>query len=367
MRIPFFSSFATLANIINGTEKAIGTLQPITGSLVENLDGMAELQFTAAQNERRFSALENNCVLRIEKKGMRSNTTEGIQYYRVYDILNKGNGISTVKARNVTYDLGNYAIKPFNENESLNAFNILNADLQSQGCGVDYICTDSVRGKFRMNRPMTGREIMGGYEGSLKDAFHCEYASYSNHLFCYTNNSLRTDNGVVIAYSKNIISYEHEINYENVYTSVLGYAIINDTCYVGNEYTKIQDAIHKTKIVDFSYNYDEENLPTEASLTTDAENYATANEIEKPRINFTIDFVRLYETDEYKNRNIDYLLLGDVVHVKIPNVNGEVTARVLETTYDIVADRYSKLQIGNYKANFYSSLLSVIDMQIKRN
>ena len=158
------------------------------------------------------------------------------------------------------------------------------------------------------------------------------------------------DNGVRISYGKNLTDFEQETNNAEVYTGVLGFATVDDVCYVGNVYNKTTG--NKIKIVDFSSDYESGQTPTTAELTTKAQTYATNNDIEVPTVNIKISFVPLYQTEEYKNiAPLERVSLGDTVHVYFEKLGVEASSRVVKTVWNVLLNKYDSVELGSTKAN----------------
>ena len=158
------------------------------------------------------------------------------------------------------------------------------------------------------------------------------------------------DNGVRISYGKNLTDFQQETNNTEVYTGVLGFATVDDVCYVGNVYNKTTG--DKIKIVDFSSDYESGQTPTTAELTTKATTYATNNDIEVPSVNIKISFVPLYQTEEYKNiAPLERVSLGDTVHVYFEKLGVEASSRVVKTVWNVLLNKYDSVELGSTKAN----------------
>lgn len=334
-----------LAELVNDQSNGLGYIEQISGSIEEGLNGIYEGEVQVLVTDKHFADLFVGGYLLIELDEVR-----GKQIFEIYHIGKDINGVVTLKVQHITYKLSKAAVKPFTATGAVAAKNGMLENLV--GSYPFTMTTDIVNetSKFTLDRPRSFRECLGGYEGSLLDVFRGEYEW--DNLTVKMLAKRGSDNGVRIAYGKNLTDFQQEENNQNTYTAVLGYAVVNETTYTGEVYYKIQSALPKVKIVDFSSDYEGEDVPTTADLTAKARSYAESNDIEVPSVNLTIAFIPLWQTEEYKNiAPLERVNLGDTVHVYFDKLDVEASARVISTTWNINLKKYDKVELGNAKAN----------------
>ena len=334
-----------LADLVNDQSNGLGYIEQISGSIEEGLNGIYEGEVQVLVTDKHFANLFVGGYLLIELDEVR-----GKQIFEIYHIGKDINGVVTLKVQHITYKLSKAAVKPFTATGAVAAKNGMLENLV--GSYPFTMTTDIVNetSKFTLDRPRSFRECLGGYEGSLLDVFRGEYEW--DNLTVKMLAKRGSDNGVRIAYGKNLTDFQQEENNQNTYTAVLGYAVVNETTYTGDVYYKIQSALPKVKIVDFSSDYEGEDVPTTTDLTAKARSYAESNDIEVPSVNLTIAFIPLWQTEEYKNiAPLERVNLGDTVHVYFDKLNVEASARVIKTTWNINLKKYDKVELGNAKAN----------------
>lgn len=334
-----------LAELVNDQSNGLGYIEQISGSIEEGLNGIYEGEVQVLVTDKHFADLFVGGYLLIELDEVR-----GKQIFEIYHIGKDINGVVTLKVQHITYKLSKAAVKPFTATGAVAAKNGMLENLV--GSYPFTMTTDIVNetSKFILDRPRSFRECLGGYEGSLLDVFRGEYEW--DNLTVKMLAKRGSDNGVRIAYGKNLTDFKQEENNQNTYTAVLGYAVVNETTYTGEVYYKIQSALPKVKIVDFSSDYEGEDVPTTTDLTAKARSYAESNDIEVPSVNLTIAFIPLWQTEEYKNiAPLERVNLGDTVHVYFEKLDVEASARVISTTWNINLKKYDKVELGNAKAN----------------
>lgn len=350
-----------LSQLVGDNTNGIGQFQPLTAFVTEELNGIYEAEITMLDTDKHYPDLHVDGILEIQAKEETNNSN---QLFRIYYISKPINGVITIKAAHITYDLNKVAVRPFSATGAVNTKNGMLSNII--GSYPFTMTTDIVNNTsyFSLDVPRSFRECLGGYEGSILDVFRCEYEWDNLNVGMLAHRG--TDNGVRIAYGKNLTDINQEENIENVYTAVLGYAkkTIDDVerTVVGNVYTKVQATYPRVLIVDFSQDYFDSD-PTVEGLTQKAQDYATNNPIEVPNVNITVSFVPLYQTEEYKNiAPLERVSLGDTVHVFFEKLGIETSARVVKTVWNVNLKKYDSVELGSIK----STLSSVIDSSLNQ-
>ena len=333
----------TLTQLVADTSNGLGHLDPLRCTVTEELNGIFEAELEVLHNDRHFSDLHVGGILK-----MPVNDTDYDQLFRIYYISKEISQTCVVKCEHISYDLSKVPVEPFSATgASLACSGLVSHSMVTNPFSMttDITNTTSV---FTLSQPRSFRECLGGYEGSLLDTFRGEY-KWDNLTVNYLARR-GADNGVRISYGKNLTDFQQETNNAEVYTGVLGFATVDDTCYVGNVYNKTTG--NKIKIVDFSSDYESGQTPTTAELTTKAQTYATNNDIEVPSVNIKISFVPLYQTEEYKNiAPLERVSLGDTVHVYFEKLGVEASSRVVKTVWNVLLNKYDSVELGSTKAN----------------
>lgn len=336
----------TLTQLATDHTNGLGQLSPISCTIEEELNGIYEATLKVAQSDAHFSDLSVGGVLK-----MPVDETGDFQMFRIYFISKVIEGIAEIRCAHITYDLTKIPVGPFTATGAVSAKNGMLSNVI--GTSEFTMSTDitNTTSTFTLDIPRSFRECLGGYEGSLLDVFRGEYKWDNLEVKMLAKRG--ADNGVRIAYGKNLVDFEQEENNENVYDAVYGYAVVNDVTYTASSvYNKTGAAFPRVKIVDFSSDYETDDIPTAAELLTKATSYATNNDIEIPKINISIDFVPLWQTDEYKDiLPLERVSLGDTVHVFFEKMGVEASSRVVKTVWNVLTQKYDSIELGSIKAN----------------
>lgn len=337
----------------------LGRLSECTEPRVtEEANGIYEAEFDIPVTAKHFSDLHVDGIVK-----MKANEYDENQLFRIYRITKPLNGICHVSLQHISYDMTKVAVRPFN---TVGAGATMQAIQNNMVGSYPFIFSTDISNtlsSYRVVTPCSARSCIGGREGSFIDVFGGEI--HWNNLQVNVMAHRGSDMGVRIAYGKNLVDYRQEVNNSNVYTSVLGYAVKDETVTTGNIQHAIQSNHPKTLIVDFSSEFDSDEEITVAKVDAKALAYIQSHDIGTPNVNIDVDFIHLWQTEEYKEiASLERVSLFDTVHVFIPKLNVEATAKVVKTIYDPVEERYTKIELGNVRSNLGSVITEAVSNEI---
>ena len=335
----------SLSTLVADNSNGLGQIQPLSCTVTEELNGIYELDFTVNVNDRHYADLKNSGLVKVTV----GDGSE--QIFRIYKIDEPINMISSVHCQHITYDLSKVVVKPFTATGAVNIKNQLVSNMLGSYPFSTWTDITNTTSTFTNDIPRYFRECLGGYEGSVLDVLRPEYEW--DNLTVKLHARRGSDNGVRISYGKNLIDYSQEQNNENVYDGVYGYAVVDEQEYHATTYYNKTGATYPRILnVDFSSDYESGQVPTSAELLQKATTYAQNNSIEVPSINIKIDFIPLWQTEEYKNiLPLERVSLGDTVHVYFDKLNVEASSRVIKTEWNVLTNKYDSIELGDAKAN----------------
>lgn len=341
------------------TKNGIGVLSDvISGEVTTERNGAYECEFTYPVNGAFFSEIVPDKIIKVK-----ANETSALQLFRIDRRSKEMDGKIKVYAKHISYDLNKLGVTPItkssrNATAALTAI-LSNAVYNNTGFSVYSDITSSL--SWGTDVPMSARACLGGVEGSILDVYGGEY-EFDN--FTIKLHSARgADNGVRIAYGKNLIDLSDDLDISTVYTALQPYVTDAD----GNIITLTEKILetssvssygyHRVKTMDFTEFFGENETINESALRAKAYQYMNANPIDTPSQSITIDFVPLYQTKEYESiANLERISLCDLVTVEHAPLGITVKAKCVKTVYDFVKERYKKIVLGNVRSSFSKTL-----------
>ena len=324
----------------------------ISCTVFQALNGEYELQMEYPVDGVHFKEISSRSIITAKPDKISDE-----QPFRVYRITKPLNGIVTVYARHIAYDMSGYAVTPFTA-ASLGLALVGLKENATPACPFTFQTDKSVSSNFAVSVPKSLWSCLGGSEGSILDTYRGEWEF--NGFSAYLHNKRGMNRGVSIRYGKNLTSYEQDINCENVYTDVYPYwSNGTDLVTLTEKTIPVEGAFNFARVLSLDLSGSFQERPTEAQLRTRAERYIAENEVGVPDISWKVEFVQLEASEEYKDRAIlDHISLGDTVTVIFEKYGIEATARAVEVQFNVLLDRYDSVTLGKVKTNMADTIVA---------
>ena len=159
-------------------------------------------------------------------------------------------------------------------------------------------------------------------------------------------------------YGKNITDITQEEEISNTVTGVVPYWSNMDQTDV---LTLTEKAVYSQYAGNYPYHLTVplnlsdkwEGKPTEAQLRAAAESYVNKTGLGLPKVSIDVSFVALWQTEEYKDiAPLERVNLGDTIKVHFEKLGIDTTARIVGVDYNVLKNRYNKVQVGSAKSTF---------------
>jgi phage minor structural protein len=164
------------------------------------------------------------------------------------------------------------------------------------------------------------------------------------------------------------INGKEDIDMDEFTAPIDGYVAI----VVGNAYTSsvidrlpynivFVDAYSEyTRILSLDLTSEFDGKPTEAELALAAILYVNEHDLGSPKVSIEVSFVNLSDSSEYKDiALLEMVKMGDSVDIEFPKLGVSASAKVVKTHYDVLAGRYSSIELGSVKADLATTIAEV--------
>ena len=354
-------------NTTTFTTNGIGRLDAMSCSVTEEMNGQFELTMTIAETAAHASEIEMDSI--IVAKTCHGGSE---QPFRVYKITKPINGRFAVYAQHISYQLSYIPTMPFSIAASGTACNSTLQALKSnaaESCPFTFWTDVTTVASYTQKTPASIRSRLGGVEGSVLDQFGGEY-EWDGYTVKLHANRGKTTPDVTLRYGKNITDISQEEHISNTITGVCPFWAASDGSSVVTLPEKVVESSYasqypfkRTVPLDCSENW--ENAPTQAELRTYAQAYVNKAGIGIPTVSIKVSFVDLSETEEYKDKvQLQTVKLCDRIKVEFEKLGISTTAKVVKVTYDVLAERYTEIEVGTIRtslAHTISSTAGAID------
>ena len=336
--------YSTITEGTVPTHYGVGVLSDCLSCRVkEQLNNEYELEMEFAANGAHASEIIPTAFLKAKP-----NYTDDPQLFQIYKVGKNINGRFTVNARHSSYLLSDKVIT------SGTAASCAAACLLLTGQAGNFtITTDkSVNAAFNISEPSSVKSWFGGKQGSILDVYGPGEWKYDN--FTAEFKAARGQNrGVTIRYGKNLTQLSQEIDMTNLVSAIIPYYKAQDgTITSGAAVSTGLTGITRELAVDFSPSVDPESAtPIATQLAALASDYISKNNFLTFKNSIKLNFVQLKELSE----RVD---LGDTVSIYFEPLNIAVTAKCIETVWDVIEERYISTSFGDASANIADTIVA---------
>lgn len=329
----------------------------ISCEITEERNGVFECLLKYPVSGQHYGLITKECIIKAKP-----NDTAADQAFRIYRITKPLNGIVTIYGQHISYDLANVPVLPFfteSRSPQLILSQLLAGDTRFTGW-TDY----SDAKAFSVTQPKSVRACLGGAEGSMLSKWHGEFEWDNYTVKFHSHRGQKT--GVVIEYGKNLTALEQDEDNSGVYTALLPYAVYTpegaetETVVTLPEVTlpivTSEIVRAKTLIMDFSDQFD--GVVTEEALRAKANSYIKANPLGATMPTVKVSFETLWKQPEY-SALLEWVNLCDTVTIRHSLLGVSVSAMVIETVYDTLAERYKSISLGQSKSSMITTISEV--------
>jgi phage minor structural protein len=278
------------------------------------------------------------------------------QAFRIYEIDKSMEGSIDVSCEHISYGLNNIPVSPY-QAKTANA--ALTGIKQQSLCDNPFTLQTnlSVSGDFQLADPTMARTVLCGGDSSIQAAFGGEL--FFDNYSVYLVDAIGKDNGAILRYGKNITDLKQEENIQDTITGVVPFYKTDD----GNLIYLPEKVLYSDNASGFSYTKiglldcadmkgDADNYtPTTDALRTYAKQWMVDNNVGVPSISISVSYVDL------EQENLTEIHPGDTVGVLFVDLGINKKAEVVGYEYDVIAERYNSVTIGDLFPDLAVTLL----------
>jgi phage minor structural protein len=277
-----------------------------------------------------------------------------------FDIYRRGveiNGMVTFYAHHISYRLTNVILRPFTATSCIEAFARLSVNSVNDNPFVFWTDKDVIA-PLNVTAPVSVKAILGGMQGSILDVYgKADYEWDKWTVKLYQNRGV--NNHVQLRYGKNITDILEDIDVSGTYNAVAPFWKSSDgeQTVMLPEYIITRSGLplgEKVRPVPMDLTDLWEEAPTVDTLRTTAQSRLDVSEAWLPDLNIDIDFVALWQTPGYEQlASLQRVSLCDTVEIICPELGiNSIMEKVISVTYDVLAERYTEMSLGNPRVTF---------------
>lgn len=325
----------------------LGALSDCISCVVEEtLNGPYELEMQYRLNGLHYADITLRSIILAKP-----NPTARPQPFRVYKISRPINGVVTINAQHLSYDLSGIVIEPFNAPSLASALVGMKINAVTEN-PFEYETDKTVISDFVVSYPSSARSLVAGQRGSLLDTYggELEFDRYQVKLLSHRGK----DNGVTIRYGKNMTDVNQEEDGSGVYTGVYPYWYSEEegSADLGSSYVPVEGEFDFTRILLLDLTEEFENKPTAEEMTQKAQEYISNHDPGVPTISTTVSW---YQSKDF----VENVNLGDVVGVYFSRLGISAKTKIVKTRYNALQNRYESVDIGSVRSSIAGTIVSM--------
>lgn len=334
----------------------------ISCQVTEESNGDFELTLVYPVEGSFFYALKQDNLIKADA----SDSLKG-QLFRIDTISKPLNGQVTVYAKHISFDLAKNSLNKDVAEKNIKCENAGKHMLQSSDADSRFTIESNIEmlGNYNMDRKTDCLSAIAGTRGSLIDTFGNGPKLLRDNFTIKVLARRGKDNNVLIAYKKNITGFTLEEDYTEIINIIKPYATyteneVEKTLYIDEIGVKssryVEGDIVKSKWMDFSDDFEDDETPTQEKLKNLAEKYFNDNNCDLPKMSYKIEFKPLSQTEEYKDslKELEYIGMDDSVYIFNSKYGIRDQARVIKTTYNALTEKYISIELGDPKTTLGS-------------
>lgn len=334
------------------TSNGVGRLRDCISCIVtEERNGIYECDFEYPMDGANYDLIQVGRIV-----GVTHDESTDIQPFDIVSFTKPIDGVVTFHAVHISYRQSYLTATGSNINSLADAFTLLGTAEPSNPfsywtdkTSTGYLaCADDV--------PHSVRQMLGGIEGSVLDAYGGEYEWDKWTVKLWSARGQYRD--FSIRYGVNMLDYNEEYDSSGCYSSCIPYWTDGTTTIVGDKQTNggVNPSGREQCIpLDVSEKF--EAQPTKAQVEAMGLSVMNGSNPTVPSQNIKVSFVRLQDMGEYADyQNLLQCKLCDTINVIFPDFNSSGTFKIVKTVWNVLTGKYDEMELGDLSISLAEAL-----------
>lgn len=265
-------------------------------------------------------------------------------------------GIVTLHCTHISYRLSYVTIVTHNINSLAQAFAIFEA-VMPDGYPFTFWTDKTSSGRLGCSSeiPSSIKSKLGGMQGSVLDSYGGEYEWDKWTVKLWSARGQVRD--FTIRYGVNMLDYNEELNIEGTFSRCFPYWTDGTIVYtIGTVDSNGSTITGRKESVPLDLSDKFESQPSESELRQAAIAYMNGNNTFLPSQNIHVEFARLQDIGYENLGSLLECNLCDTITVVFPDYNGSAQYKIVKTVWDVLADRYESMELGDLSVTLSEAL-----------
>ena len=334
------------------TSNGIGRLRDcISCTVTEERNGIYECDFEYPIDGANYDLIQIGRII-----GVTHDDTGDIQPFDIVSFEKPIDGVVTFHCTHISYRQSYMTVTGSNINSLSGAFTLFASaqptnpfNYQTDKTSTGYLASaDGV--------PRTVRQMLGGIEGSILDAYGGEYEWDRWNVILHASRGQIRD--FSIRYGVNMLEYNDEVDSSGAFSSCIPYWTNGEVTVVA---TKVDSGSStptgRGECVPLDLSEKFEDAPTTTQLRNAATSYMSSNQSYLPAQTINVSFVRLQDMGEYADyQNLLRCELCDTINVIFPDYGTSGNFKIVRTVWNALDNRYDEMELGSLSTTLSEAL-----------
>ena len=345
--IPILFEKTETAFADNGIARLRDTLSAVVS---EERNGIYELDFTYPVTGANYEKIICGRLV-----GVTHDESGDIQPFEIVQQTRPINGVVSFHCVHLSYRQSQMVATGTNINSLADAFTLLSTATPSNPFTYETDKTSTGYMASADGTPRSVRQLLGGVQGSILDAYGGEYEWDKWRVILHESRGEMKD--FAIRYGVNLLDYNDDTSYQGTFTSCVAFwknedeivtttATLNENGYNGNDICVPLDLSDKF-----------EDKPTATQLQNEALSYMQRNQTNIPSQSIRVDFVRLADMGEFSQfQDLLSCKLCDSIKVIFPMYGVSASFKIVKTEWNVLEGKYIGMELGTLSTTLAEAL-----------
>lgn len=329
----------------------LGRLRDVTeAKVVEERNGVYELDFSIPMTSEDFPLIQVGRIV-----GATHDESEDIQPFDIVSYSRPINGIVTFHCVHISYRQSYMTVTGSSINSLADAFTLLGTaqpsnpfQYQTDKTSLGYMAAAD-------GTPRSVRQMLGGVEGSILDAYGGEYEWDTWSVILHSSRGTARD--FSIRYGVNMLDYKEDFDSQGTYSSCIPFWKDSENIVIGDRQDSPSSTITgRGECVPLDVSEKFEEQPTKAQVEAMGLSMLTGHNTTLPTQNIHVEFVRLQDLGYENLGNLMQCKLCDTINVIFPDYNATGRFKIVKTVWNVLKDRYDSMELGDLSTSLSEAL-----------
>lgn len=333
------------------TNNGLGRLRDcIECTVVEERNGVYEADFSYPVGGTNYDLIQVGRIV-----GITHDESGDIEPFDIVSYSKPINGVVTFHCTHLSYRLSYKTVTGTNINSLADTFTLFETaqpdmpfDFQTDKTSTGYLASAD-------GTPRSVRQMMGGIEGSILDAYGGEW-SYNNWTV-FLNESRGQFRDFQIRYGVNMLDYNEDFDTQGTYMSCIPYWSNGEVKVVGDKVNGAESTItNRDECVPLDLSDKFQDQPTKAQVEAMAYTLMNTNNYHLPSQTIHVEFARLQDLGFEDLGNLLQCNLCDTINVIFPDYGTSGQFKIVKTTWNVLQNRYDSMELGDLSVSLSQAL-----------